>query len=156
MSNKEHISDEELKREFPLLFSQKKGEDLEAPNGYFETLPSQVMQKIGADEGTKVIPIQRNKRLRSLAVLTAIAASFLIGVFFWGGETVLPKSKENFLVFTSMEIAEINEDIIADIDEDLIFEALLSDDMDQIEENEEYIDYIYENDIDIEEIIYEL
>lgn len=156
MSDKKYISDEQLKKDFPLLFSRSFEEGIEAPDGYFQDLPGKVIERIKTENETKTIPIKRNYISRNIVLITSIAAVLIFGIFIINRGSDPQFTEDQKLTFTSLEISEISEDFLAELDEDIVMEALLSEDMELIDPDEEYTDYIYENDIDIEEYIYEL
>jgi len=152
MNEKDYISDEDLKKEFPLLFSQSNHQNFEVPNGYFEGLSNEIISKIKAQEETKVISINKKNTWKKLISYSSIAAAIVIGILFF-----IPEEKNGFeLVFTDEEAASFTEDIISEIDYDLIYEAVYSEDMELVEDDLEYEDFIEDNDIDLEELIYEL
>nr|AWJ66077.1 hypothetical protein [uncultured bacterium] len=156
MSKKKYINDKQLKQDFPLLFSESHKVYAKAPDGYFKDLPGTIIEKINAENDAEIIPIYRRITFNGLALFTSIAAVLIFGIFFMNYSPDQKILTDNNLIFTSSEISEISEDYLGDLDEDIIIEALLSDDMEFIDTDEEYTDYIYEHDIDIEEYIYEL
>ncbi len=152
MNEKDYISDEDLKKEFPLLFSQSSHQNFEVPNGYFEGLSNEIISKIKAQEETKVISINKKNTWKKLISYSSIAAAIVIGILFF-----IPEEKNGFeLVFTDEEAASFTEDVISEIDYDLIYEVVYSEDMELVEDDLEYEDFIEDNDIDLEELIYEL
>ena len=155
MNDKDYISDDELKKQFPLLFSQSKEEDFEVPEGYFEKLPSLIMSKIQESDESKVIHINRAKSFRRLALFSGIAAAFLIAFFIFKTPSS-PPAIVKMDPLEGIDAQQISIEELSEFDEDIIYEALLPEELEQVELDEEYEDYFYDNDIDIEEIIYAL
>ena len=152
MNEKDYISDGQLKKKFPLLFDHKSQQKFDVPEGYFEGLSKEIISKIKTSEETKVIPINKTISLKKWVFYGGIAAAFIIGILFF-----IPSDNGSVeLAFTDEEITLFTEDIIIEIDDDLIYEAVYSEDMELIEDDLEYEDFIDDNDIDLEELIYEL
>ena len=152
MNEKEHISDDDLKKEFPLLFGIEKQENFEVPEGYFDNLSAEIISKIKTQEETKVIPLNKGVIFKRMATIASLAAVLAIGIFFF-----IPSEKQTMeLAFTDEEVALFTEGFVVEMDDDLFYEALYSEDMELIENDFEYEDFLNENDFDLDELIYEL
>jgi len=148
----DHISDKELKKQFPLLFGQKKEELLSAPEGYFETLPIEILEKIEAEEKGRIIEMKPTFSWRKAMVYTSAAAVLVLGLTFFLRQG--PNEVENTLAFTLEEQSFISEDMISEFDEDIFLEAMYSDEFELIAVEDDLEEILEE--IDIEDFIYEL
>ena len=150
MSEKDHISDENLKQEFPILFDQKKKDHFEVPDGYFESLPSKIIERIESSESGKVIALNRSKNW--IMAAAGIAAILILAMLLLNPSTNHLNVEDDLL---SLENIEIPEDYILDFEEDLIIEVLYSGDNTTYEEEDPYIQFL-EEEFETEELIFEL
>jgi hypothetical protein len=148
MSKKEHISDEELKREAPLLFSLER-KQIEAPEGYFDELPDKVMTSLDA-------PIrQMPKRSSSIGSLWKVAAgiALLIGMYFLLSPVEQPLGNE--LSAQELHInVEQDMDYLLEIEDDILYD-LLAEQSPLLEEDEidERIEFLMDEEIELEDIV---
>ena len=151
MSNKADISDEELRKKFPLLFGRNKEESFEVPDGYFDSLPKNVIDKIIAEEQGRVVSINQN-RFKWVYAAAGVAAILIIGFLLFSPVGTSDFSEEQLV---SLENVEIPMDYVVDFDEDLILEVLYAETNGNDEEVDPYIQYL-EEEFETEELIFEL
>lgn len=148
-SDKNNIS-ENLVNEAPFLSKMKKENHFSAPKNYFEALPEVISNK---NLNNNSLPFSLDKlSWRILMPFTAVVIIFTV-VTNWN-------NVEEKSILTSEQLAEyiITEDNF-DFDDELIYEAYAETlEMEETDDsdNQEYINYLMENDIDINSIIEEL
>ena len=148
MSNKENISDKELKQEAPLLFSLER-KQIEAPEGYFDNLPDKVMASLET-------PIrQMPKRSSSIGILWKVAAgiALIVGMYFLLSSEEQPLGNE----LSSQELQiDIEQDMeyLLEIEDELLYD-LLAEQSPSLEEEEidERIEFLMEEEVELDEII---
>jgi|GEM_PF-2499094 len=154
MENKNNISENPLK-DAPFLSRIKKENHFSTPKNYFESL-DEVRTPNNLNKNYLQILFDK----LSYRIFTPIAASIVIFILIFN---LYPSSNETPL--TSDQIYEVlAEENYLEIEDDLLYETYyettssptLSEDKNSENENDEYIEYLIENDIDINLIIAEL
>ena len=154
MENKNNISENPLK-DAPFLSKIKKENPFSTPKNYFESLDEIRYYKSLNKNYLQVLFDKLSYRV--FIPLTASLAIFLLVFNF------LPSNNETPL--TSDQIYEVLvEENYLEIEDDILYETYyettsfptLSEDKNSENENDEYIEYLIENDIDINLIIAEL
>ncbi|MCO6500082.1 MAG: hypothetical protein J5I47_06855 [Vicingus serpentipes] len=149
MKNKNNIPENPLK-DAPFLSKIKKENHFLTPKNYFESLDEVRLDKYL--NKNKLTIIFDNLSYRIFIPLAACVAIFIL-VFNYNLKT-------NKTSLTSEQVYEtlVNEDYI-EIEDDLLYETyyeVTQSSSPTLEENDEYIEYLIENDIDINLIIAEL
>lgn len=149
MKNIENISDN-LENEAPFLSKMKKENHFIAPENYFKSLPEVISNK---NLNNKSLPFNFDKlSWRILIPITAVIIIFTV-------ITNLNSVNENdILTYDQFSEYIISQEDI-EIEDYLVYEAyaeILESEENLKTEDEEYINYLIENDIDINSIIEEL
>ena len=150
MENKKNIL-EELEKEAPFLSKIKKENKFSTPENYFEVLPQVILDK---NLNNNTIKFTFDKlSYRVLIPITAVVVLFFV-VFNFNTNTISTD-------LTSDQISQlIIEDDYIEMDDYLVYEAfatiLEEEENETASDNDEYINYLIENDIDINSIIEEL
>jgi len=147
MKNKNDIL-EELEKEAPFLSRIKKKNNFSTPNNYFEVLPEVITSNN-----------LNNKSLRysfdrlSYRVLVPILSLFIIAFIIFNFNK---NSIESELTNDQLSELIVDEDYF-EIDDFLVYETyaeiLEEEEIDESSDTEEYINYLLENNIDINSII---
>ena len=149
MKNENNISDN-LENEAPFLSKMKKENHFIAPEKYFEALPEVITNKNLNNKS-----LQFNFDKLSWRVLIPITAVIIIFTVITNLNLVNENDILTYDQFSDYIISQ--EDI--EIEDYLVYEAyaeIIETEVDTESENEEYINYLIENDIDINSIIEEL
>lgn len=149
MKNENNIPDN-LENIAPFLSKMKKENHFKAPNNYFESLPEVISNK---NLNSKEVQFSFDKL--SWRILIPITAVIIIFTVVTNLNSVNENDTLTYDQFSEYIIAQ--EDI--EFEDYLIYEAyaeILEAEPEQESENEEYINYLMENDIDINSIIEEL
>jgi len=149
MKNEENISDN-LENEAPFLSKMKKENHFNAPKNYFEALPKITSNK---NLNNKTIKFSFDKL--SWRILIPITAAIIIFTVITNLNSVNENNTLTYDQFSEYIISQ--EDI--EFEDYLVYEAyaeILETEQDSETEDEEYINYLIENDIDINSIIEEL
>ena len=148
MSNKENISDKELKQEAPLLFSQER-KQTEAPEGYFDELADKVMASL--ETPIRQLPV----RPSSLGNLWKVAAgiAMVVGMYFLLNPEKQPVANE----LSSQELQfDIKQDMefLLEIEDEILYN-LLAEQSSSLEEEEidERIEFLMEEEIELDDIV---
>jgi hypothetical protein len=154
MKNKNNIS-ENIEKEAPFLSKIEKKNHFSIPENYFKVLPEVITNKNVNNSSLQYFFDKLSHRI--LIPFSTVTAIVLLLFYF----TPTPSSTE----MTSEQISEIliNDNYI-ELEEDLIIETYskiveeteISTNENHDNETEEYINYLIENDIDINSIITEL
>ncbi len=143
----DHISEEEIKRDAPLLSKAEKKE-IQEPQGYFDGLSDEVMTKLNA-------PIHEIPKASSWSHAWKIAAgiTLLIGLYF-----LFKPGTEQLTKGLSANDIEINveRDIeyLLEIEDDLFYDVLAEQvDYTEEEEIDARIEFLLEEGIELDEII---
>lgn len=149
MENKNNTS-ENLEKEAPFLSKIKKENHFSTPKNYFEVLPEVITSK---NLNNKLLPFSFVKLSWRILVPVSSLAIIIFIVFNWNSNLVESE-------LTNDQLCEliIEEDYI-EIDDYLVYETyaeILEEENEESSDTEEYIDYLIENDIDINAIIEEL
>ena len=151
MENKNNIEENPLENA-PFLSKIEKVNHFSTPKNYFKELPEAISPKLLDNSYLRFSFDKLSYRIFAPILVTS---TIILLLFYFNTN---PTSLE----LTSEQISEvlINEDYI-DLDEDLIIEAYseiieIEDIESENNETEEYIDYLIENDIDINSLIAEL
>lgn len=149
MENKNNTS-ENLEKEAPFLSKIKKENHFSTPKNYFEVLPEVITSK---NLNNKSLPFSFDKLSWRILVPVSSLAVIIFIVFNWNNNLVESE-------LTNDQLCEliIEEDYI-EIDDYLVYETyaeILEEENEESSDTEEYIDYLIENDIDINAIIEEL
>jgi hypothetical protein len=148
MSERDNISDKELKDIAPLLFGMEK-EELKAPIGYFDSLADRVLAQVEKEEGAVVVEISRPmpSKIFTWAIAAGIAA--IAGIFIVSSDAT---SVSEFNLLADLEIS-VEEDIdyLLEIDEEMIMDTYLAEGT--IETESEDINYLMDEDFDYEDYI---
>ncbi len=150
MENKKNIL-EELEKEAPFLSKIKKENHFSAPENYFKVLPEIVSDKKLNNKSIHFIFDKLSYRV--LIPFTAVAILFFVVFNF--NNTTTPTE------LTHDQLSEIIiEDDYFEMDDYLVYEAyaelLEEEENETSSDDDEYINYLLENDIDINSIIDEL
>ncbi|MDG1477887.1 MAG: hypothetical protein P8Q14_12125 [Vicingaceae bacterium] len=149
MKNENNISDN-LENEAPSLSKLKKENHFSTPENYFKVLPEVINNKILENKS-----IQLNFDKLSWRVLTPLTAVIII---FTAITNLNTTKEEDILTYDQFsEYIILQEDI--EIEDELVYEAyaeILESEGNLETEDEAYINYLIENDIDINSIIEEL
>lgn len=150
MDNKNNISDN-LKNEAPFLSKIEKKNHFTTPNNYFEVLPEVISSK---NLNNKSLRFSFDRlSYRVLMPITAFSILFFV-VLNWDNNSI-----ENNLTNEQLSELIIEEDYL-EIDDYLVYESyaelIENDEKESSTDSEDYIDYLLENDIDINLIIEEL
>ncbi|PCJ28366.1 MAG: hypothetical protein COA97_01690 [Flavobacteriales bacterium] len=150
MENKKTISDN-LKNEAPFLSKIEKINHFSTPNNYFEVLPEVISSK---NVNTNKLQFLFDKLSYKVLVPISMFAVLLFIVFNMNSNSI-----EEGL--TNEQLCElILEEVYIEIDDYLVYESyaelIEEDEIDTSTDTEEYINYLLENDIDINSIIEEL
>ena len=127
----------------------KKENNFKVPNDYFEDLPLRVTEKI---HSKKQVSFNLNKLLFRYLIPSASLIILLIFILNWNNTTKTEISDEQLSEFLIEDADEYFED-------ELIYESYvenISIENNEEETEENYIDYLVENDIEINTIIEEL
>jgi uncharacterized membrane protein YvbJ len=149
MSENNSHTDKEIQNLAPTLFSLKK-ENMAAPEGYFEGMGDEVMEKIHGSHTTEQEPIKKKSRL-----VWAIAASLVILL---GITALMQQSAVEPIQITEEFEPDLteDEDYLLAFDESLIIDAYL-DEMDELDNIQEaYIDYLMEDELELDDLISEI
>jgi hypothetical protein len=149
MENKKNIL-EELEKEAPFLSKIKKENNFSTPEKYFKVLPQVIMDK---KLNNNIIKFTFDKlSYKFLTPITAVVVLVFV-VFNFNSNSISTD-------LTSDQISQlIIEENYIEIEDYLVYEAYsetLEEGNKTTSENEEYINYLIENDIDINSIIEEL
>lgn len=144
MENKNNISDN-LENEAPFFTQVKKGNHFSVPKDYFENLPNTINNRITND--SSLFTFKKLSYRIVLPVLAIFVIAFLVVNF---------NAEQPQLNLNNEQISNlvIDENYI-DIDDYIIYETY-SEIKEPEKESEEYIDYLVENDININTIVEEL
>jgi len=149
MKKNENITNN-FEAESSFLDDLKKENNFSTPPNYFESLPKIINSK---KDHYNTNPL-RNIKLFPKVSVSIISLTLLIFIIINWSDNTLPKQ------LTPNQISEIliDENYI-DFDEDLLFETyaeILTPEIDEQSDSEEMINYLIDNDIDINYIIEEL
>ena len=150
MENKNDISDN-LGKEAPFLSKIEKKNHFSTPNKYFESLPEVISHK---NLNNKSLKFSFDKlSYRVLVPVSAFLILFFV-VLNWDTNNI-----ENELTNEQLSELIIEEDYL-EIDDYLVYESyaelIENDEKESSTDTEEYINYLLENDIDINLILEEL
>ncbi len=149
MKNENNIP-ENLENEAPFLSKMKKENHFKAPENYFEALPEIIQNK---NLNNNSLPFSFDKL--SWKILIPITAVIIIFTVI----TNLNSVNENDILTYDQFSEYIIEQEDIEIETELVYEAyaeILETEQISVTEEEEYINYLLENDIDINSIIEEL
>lgn len=149
MKNKNDIL-EELEREAPFLSKIEKKSAFSTPNNYFEVLPEVISSKILNKNKLHLLFDKLSYRI--LLPISAFAILFFVTLN-WNNNNI-----EDELTNEQLSELIIEEDYIG-MDDYLIYESyaeILEEENEASSETQEYIDYLIDNNIDINSIIEEL
>ena len=149
MKNKNNIS-ENLENEAPFLSKIKKENHFSTPENYFEVLPEVITYK---NLNKSLLKISFDRLSYRILVPIASVAIILFVIFNWNTNTV-----ESELTNEQLSELIIEEEYI-EIDDYLVYDTyaeILEEENEGSSETDDYIDYLIENDIDINSIIEEL
>ncbi len=150
MENKNNIP-ENLEKEAPFLSKIKKENHFSTPNNYFEVLPEVIASK---NLNNKSLRFSFDKlSYRILVPVASLIVLFFIVFNFNNNNTETE--------LTSEQLSDlIIEENYLDIDDYLVYETyaeIIEEEEDEtLSETDDYIDYLIDNDIDINSIIEEL
>ncbi len=144
MENKNNILDN-LENETPFLAQLKKENHFSVPKNYFENIPNTINNRIVSHS-----PLHRFRKI-SYRIVFPVLAIFVISFLVVNFNAEQPKSE-----LSNEQISEllIDENYI-EIDDYIIYETY-SEINEAEKESEDYIDYLVENDININTIVEEL
>jgi hypothetical protein len=149
MKNENNISDN-LENEAPLLSKIKKENNFNAPKNYFESLP-EVMSNKNLDNKSLYFIFDK----MSWRVLMPFTAAIIISISIITLNTI---EENNTLTPDQLSEYIITEDNY-EFDDETVYDAyaeFIETDESEDSEEQEYINYLMENDIDINSIIEEL
>ncbi len=181
MDHNEEHNEEDLKREAPTLFGIPKQDGFETPEGYFDSLTSNVSSFVEREEARERIRLQDEAaetaaeptpsfldRLvgifapRVLAPVVAVVA-ILIGGYYYSDTPSAGTPSEDEIMMSALDMIDesegfefdlLDEDFFAEAYSDESVNALLAEDAAILETGEDALmDYLIDNDIDLETII---
>ena len=151
MKNNNNIH-EELENETPFLSQIKKENHFSTPKNYFEVLPEVISSKNLNNKSSHYLFDRLSYR-----ILVPISSLIIIFIVFFNWNNNIPKAE-----LTNEQLSEfIIEEDYFEMDDYLVYETYAEileeeENAKQPSETEEYIDYLIENNIDINSIIEEL
>lgn len=148
MSEKDNISDKELRAQAPLLFTIKK-QEIKIPQGYFESLPDKVLERIEEVEELKVAQMEEPKRSNLFVWAIAAGIAAIAGMFIINGSY---ESNEELVIASDLEI-NLEEDMeyLLEIDEEIIIESYLA--VETSTELNEDIEFLIDEDFEYEDYL---
>lgn len=151
MENNKDISHvEELKKLAPFLSQkQKNGSPFEVPESYFDELPSRIQERLATSAQESWLSILKSwLSIRNLAITSGLVVAFILIQPYIGADKKVPTISSDDLM------ALIDEGVI-DFDEDVIYDAYAGSANIEIEtstniDDEEIIDYLMDEEVDVE------
>ncbi|NND93463.1 MAG: hypothetical protein HKN45_01280 [Flavobacteriales bacterium] len=149
MSDKHHISEDELAKQAPILFGLPKQKKIVAPAGYFESLSERVLQKVKSKDQAELYDIQEGAKPSALLWAVAAGIAVLVGLFLINGDY---SSSSTTDYFTDLSIdLDLDLEYLMEFEEDIILETYLAE---EIGENDtEDIQFLMDEDFDYEDYI---
>jgi|GEM_PF-4486548 len=146
-TNRKEIRDE-IEESAPALHSIEP-KKIEAPATYFDSLAKQVLKETRVQE-TKVLPLFGAKTIVRWAVAASVAGLIGIGLYMY------QVRESPLLAFEHGTEAFSIEDQLLAMDDDLFYEIYLEEISDEKEEEDIRIEYLLENEMDLEAILNDL
>ena len=137
---------QEHNREFPELHKAGSRSPFEVPEGYFDTLPGQIRDRMHQPAPVKILTMPR------LAVAACVAAVLVTGFYYLSDVGSVPQTSQ--IQITDEHIEEAG--YLSLMDEDMILESISHEVLDSLQEETIFNDYLIENRTDINLIINEL
>ena len=159
MGKKHNIPNDhdDLKKHAPWLTKIEKRNEFQAPDGYFDSLPSIIQER--CLESSRSAISEKLERFRFYFYRLVIPVSFAAIIIFFGLNYLNPADVDNDLTAEEISII-LEEDVSISIEETLLIEILMENESAQsaefADEDEDIIDYLIDNDIDLSSIINEL
>ncbi len=151
---KERNNDDALKQEAPTLFGITKQNNFKVPDGYFDALPEMLVEKRSAST-PGVLERLLHAFHWKVAVPTFAAVAVILFVIF----NTSPMVEDTAIASISVEEVEayLDNEGLYTIDEDMLLEALEDEvAVNYEEDNDEIVEYLLENNIELETILEEL
>ncbi|MFA4852350.1 MAG: hypothetical protein WC868_06700 [Bacteroidales bacterium] len=130
MEINDDIQNDKLKESAPNLFSMKKENSFNVPDGYFENLSNEISEKCFQSNNKKPAPIINNT-LQKILIPVAIAATIIIIILIFFKENMNEINTTTQYVYIDINsMSEYLENLIDnnELDESLIVSELINDD----------------------------
>jgi len=130
MEKIDDIEKDKLKESAPKLFSMKKENPFDVPEGYFDNLSNDISEKCFHSDNKKITPI-RNNSFQKILIPLAIAASIIIFILIFYKENKNEiTTADQYAYNEKNNVSEYLNDLIDknELDESLIVSELVKDD----------------------------
>ncbi len=156
--DQQHISvKDELQELSPELAKLKKEEHFKVPDGYFEEFPYEVQKRVlDSEKNVFWEVVLKMFTVRKVAIAGLVVAGLVFGVPY-----LLDINRSLEADITADELLELVEDGTLEFDEDAIvdvYAVALDDDVESADdlEDEEIINYLIDEDVEIDEELFDL